>query len=113
LDSQGRTGHAVAGIPLLTAPGKPAAQWHALLAGWIGGLMIWAKHSSVNEQIVMYLFSRILVGLCKLFAKKGVSPFNKWTFGEFYPYFAAGYRSVSPHAPCRSNPQLCCNCLVS
>jgi hypothetical protein len=64
--------------------------------------MIWAKHSSVNEQIVMYLFSRILVGLCKLFAKKGVSPFNKWTFSEFYPYFAAGYRPVSPHAPCRS-----------
>uniref|UniRef100_A0A6U4LW24 Peroxisomal membrane protein 4 n=2 Tax=Hemiselmis andersenii TaxID=464988 RepID=A0A6U4LW24_HEMAN len=90
----GRTAHAISGTPLLTPPGTPAEAWHALLAGWVGGMMIWAKHSSVNEQIVMYLFSRILVGLAKLLAKKGVKPFSDWTFAQTYPYFAAAVWAI-------------------
>eukprot|EP00285_Hemiselmis_virescens_P013258 CAMPEP_0173383332 /NCGR_PEP_ID=MMETSP1356-20130122/5884_1 /TAXON_ID=77927 ORGANISM="Hemiselmis virescens, Strain PCC157" /NCGR_SAMPLE_ID=MMETSP1356 /ASSEMBLY_ACC=CAM_ASM_000847 /LENGTH=241 /DNA_ID=CAMNT_0014338137 /DNA_START=29 /DNA_END=754 /DNA_ORIENTATION=- len=90
----GRALHAASGTPLLTPPGTPAAAWHALLAGWVGGMLIWAKHSSVNEQIVMYLFSRILVGLVKLLAKKGIHPFSKWTFPQAYPYFAAAVWAI-------------------
>jgi len=42
--------HEAAGVSVHSPPGRPAERWHALLAGWIGGQLVWAKHSSVNEQ---------------------------------------------------------------
>jgi len=42
--------HEAAGVSVHSPPGRPAERWHALLAGWIGGQIVWAKHSSVNEQ---------------------------------------------------------------
>lgn len=49
----------------LIKPGEPEKNYHALLAGATGGYLIWGRYSSVNHQIVLYLTSRILVGLAK------------------------------------------------
>lgn len=45
--------------------GQPERAYHALLAGAVGGYVVWGKYSSVNHQIVLYLTSRILIGLSK------------------------------------------------
>ena len=90
----GRLLHLLTGAPVTTPPGTPAAAWHALLAGWVGGWLIWANHSSVNEQIAMYLLSRIVVSLFRLLAKKGAAPFSKVTYSQVYPFFAAGVWAV-------------------
>lgn len=90
----GRILHAVLGLKMGTAPGTPAAAWHALLAGWLGGWLIWAHHSSVNEQIAMYLLSRVLVGLLRLLAKNRVHPFSSVNYQQVYPFFAAGVWAI-------------------
>ena len=45
--------------------GEPERPYHSLIAGATGGYIIWGRYSSVNHQIVLYLASRILVGLSK------------------------------------------------
>ena len=45
--------------------GRPYNRYHALIAGAVGGYFIWGKYSSVNYQIILYLTSRVFVGLCK------------------------------------------------
>ena len=45
--------------------GQPERPYHSLLAGAAGGYIVWGRYSSVNYQIVLYLTSRILVGLAK------------------------------------------------
>ena len=45
--------------------GEPERPYHSLLAGATGGYIVWGRYSSVNHQIVLYLASRILVGLAK------------------------------------------------
>ena len=45
--------------------GEPERPYHSLLAGAAGGYIVWGRYSSVNHQIVLYLASRILVGLAK------------------------------------------------
>jgi len=45
--------------------GEPERPYHSLLAGAAGGYLIWGRYSSVNHQIILYLTSRILVGLAK------------------------------------------------
>ncbi|KAJ1488545.1 hypothetical protein T484DRAFT_1782750 [Baffinella frigidus] len=82
--------HEAAGLPVRSPPGRPAEGWHALLAGWIGGQIVWAKHSSVNEQIALYLLSRVTIAAVKLLAKGQVQPFCKVNYAQAYPYFAAG-----------------------
>jgi hypothetical protein len=47
------------------APGRPEHPYHALVAGAIGGYFVWGRYSSINYQIVLYLTSRVLVGLWK------------------------------------------------
>jgi peroxisomal membrane protein 4 len=68
--------------------GKPASPWHAAIAGAVGGYLVWANYSSVNYQIVMYLFSRIIISTVKLFAAKGYQPFTQYCFVNVYPVFA-------------------------
>ena len=46
-------------------PGHPERPHHALLAGAVGGYFGWGRYSSVNNQVVLYLASRVLVGLWK------------------------------------------------
>lgn len=69
--------------------GAPATAWHAALAGGIGGYVIWGRYSSVNFQIVLYLFSRVVMGVCKLAAARGLVPFSLTTFAGAYPWLAA------------------------
>jgi len=45
--------------------GEPERPYHSLLAGAVGGYIVWGRYSAVNYQIVLYLASRILVGLAK------------------------------------------------
>ena len=48
-----------------SAPGHPERSHHALVAGAVGGYLVWGRYSSVNYQIVLYLTSRVLAALCK------------------------------------------------
>jgi peroxisomal membrane protein 4 len=46
-------------------PGHAEHAYHSFLAGAVGGYCVWGRYSSVNYQIVLYLTSRILVGMGK------------------------------------------------
>eukprot|EP00980_Cylindrotheca_fusiformis_P026146 scaffold15472_cov117-Cylindrotheca_fusiformis.AAC.10 len=45
--------------------GRPERAYHSLVAGSIGGYFVWGQYSSVNHQIVLYLASRVFIGLSK------------------------------------------------
>ena len=67
-------------------PGIPECNYHALVAGAIGGYLVWGRYSSVNYQVVLYLTSRVLVGI----GKKVAEHFNiSHHTGNSYPLFAA------------------------
>ncbi|KNC96409.1 uncharacterized protein SPPG_08308 [Spizellomyces punctatus DAOM BR117] len=57
--------------------------WDAFVAGVIGGYIVFGKNNNVNNQIVLYLFSRILIGLAKLAVKSNVVAEPKHTFSVF------------------------------
>eukprot|EP00842_Homolaphlyctis_polyrhiza_P005030 jgi/Hompol1/5528/HPOL_004500-RA len=57
----------------------------SLIAGIIGGYLVFGENTPVNNQIVLYLFSRISVGLAQLAVKRGIVPQPKHAF----PVFAA------------------------
>ncbi len=40
-----------------------------------GGYVVWGSPTAVNQQIVMYLLSRILIAMVKVLAKRRVLPF--------------------------------------
>jgi peroxisomal membrane protein 4 len=48
------------------AEGGVEKSHHAFLAGCIGGYAVFRKDNPVNNQIVMYLFARVSIGLAKL-----------------------------------------------
>lgn len=50
---------------LTAPPGHAEHAYHAFVAGALSGYYIWGRYSSVNYQIVLYLTSRVLVGLWK------------------------------------------------
>eukprot|EP01116_Phalansterium_solitarium_P002713 TRINITY_DN12900_c0_g1_i1.p1 TRINITY_DN12900_c0_g1~~TRINITY_DN12900_c0_g1_i1.p1 ORF type:complete len:208 (-),score=55.04 TRINITY_DN12900_c0_g1_i1:326-949(-) len=56
---------------------------HPFIAGIIGGYYVFGENNNINNQIVLYLFSRILVGLAKLGVKRGVLPAPDNTFAVF------------------------------
>jgi peroxisomal membrane protein 4 len=78
------------GKAITVAAGKPALPWHAAVAGAIGASMVWSRYSNVNLQIVLYLFSRVIIGASRLLAKHGVAPFARFSFSQTYPWLAAG-----------------------
>ncbi|KAG9290557.1 hypothetical protein G9A89_020927 [Geosiphon pyriformis] len=39
---------------------------HAFLAGLIGGYFVFGENNNINQQIVLYVFARIMIGLAKL-----------------------------------------------
>lgn len=43
----------------------------SFLAGLIGGFIVFGENNNVNNQIVLYLFSRIMIGSGKALAKRG------------------------------------------
>lgn len=94
LIASGRLTHRALGLPLHSAGGMPASPLHALAAGAVGGWVVWANYSGVNYQIVLYLLSRIVVGLVRLLASKQVRPFSLVNFKQTYPYLAMGVWAV-------------------
>jgi peroxisomal membrane protein 4 len=73
--------------------GTPAHPYQALLAGGVGGWLVWGNYSSVNFQIVMYLMSRVAVALVKLGAQNNLlllPSLNTTHFDTVYPWLACG-----------------------
>ncbi|KAA8914976.1 Tim17/Tim22/Tim23/Pmp24 family-domain-containing protein [Sphaerosporella brunnea] len=64
----------------------------SFLAGLLGGYLVFGrgKQSSVNQQIVMYVFARVMIALAKLAVKKGVIPDKgQKVTGNAWPVFAS------------------------
>ncbi|KAI8926750.1 Tim17/Tim22/Tim23/Pmp24 family-domain-containing protein [Entophlyctis helioformis] len=57
----------------------------SFIAGIIGGYIVFGKNTAVNNQIVLYLFSRVAMGVARLAIKRKVIPKPKNSF----PVFAA------------------------
>ncbi|OZJ06925.1 hypothetical protein BZG36_00157 [Bifiguratus adelaidae] len=55
----------------------------AFLAGLIGGYYVFRNNNNVNNQIVLYLFSRILIGLAKHPVREGLIKASPHTFSVF------------------------------
>jgi peroxisomal membrane protein 4 len=49
----------------VTVVGQPQYSWHAAIAGAIGGYYSWGHYSAVNQQLLLYLSSRVLLGAWK------------------------------------------------
>ena len=73
---------------------------HTFLAGLLGGYVVFGRgrsgQSSVNQQIVIYIFARVVLGLAKLSVQRkragglGLSPAMKDTLDQnAWPVFAA------------------------
>ncbi|KAK3597609.1 hypothetical protein CHS0354_030155 [Potamilus streckersoni] len=61
-------------------------QYHPFVAAFLGGYLIFGKYNKVNEQINLYVFSRVLYGLAKMAVNRGYIPKPK---GDAFPWFAA------------------------
>lgn len=73
------------------SPGLPERPQHAAIAGAVGGYLIWGRYNSLNYQVLLYLTSRVIVGLASLAREKGIPPFG-WDMMKFpnvYPLKAA------------------------
>ncbi|KAI8915882.1 Tim17/Tim22/Tim23/Pmp24 family-domain-containing protein [Gorgonomyces haynaldii] len=55
----------------------------SFVAGVIGGYLVFGTDNPVNNQIVLYLFSRISVGLARLLVKRNVIPAPSYSFPLF------------------------------
>jgi peroxisomal membrane protein 4 len=51
--------------PRSVVVGQPQHSWDAALAGAIGGYYCWGRYSAVNQQLLLYLSSRVLLGVWK------------------------------------------------
>lgn len=58
--------------------GHPERTYHALVAGSVGGYFVWGNYSSVNHQIIMYLVSRVFIGL----SKRAWEKYSPGTYGN-------------------------------
>ena len=65
--------------------GNQRKSFHQLIAGYLAGFACFGKKTSVNYQIVLYLFSRNLVGTVSHIAKK----YNFGQTWETHPLLAA------------------------
>ncbi|XP_066278967.1 peroxisomal membrane protein 4-like [Branchiostoma lanceolatum] len=61
-------------------------QYHSFIAAFIGGYYVFGKNNRINEQINLYLLSRILLGLSRLAVQRGIVPTPKF---DAFPWFAA------------------------
>ncbi|KAI9296459.1 peroxisomal membrane protein 4 [Neoconidiobolus thromboides FSU 785] len=57
---------------------------HSKEAGMLGGYVVFGKEISINKQIVLYLFARVVLGLANLPIK-----YNYISQPDAYPIFAA------------------------
>lgn len=65
---------------------KGNSQWHSFVAAFIGGYIVFGQFNKVNEQINLYLLSRILYGLAKMCVKRNYIQLPK---SPVFPWFAA------------------------
>ena len=71
--------------------GYPERIHHAVVAGAVGGYVVWGNNTAINNQIVLYLTSRVLSGMASLAREKGIYPFS-WDSMDgktVYPWKAA------------------------
>eukprot|EP00127_Corallochytrium_limacisporum_P005716 Clim_evm95s210 gene=Clim_evmTU95s210 len=61
-------------------------EWHPFVAGLIGGYYVFGENNNVNNQINMYLFSRIIFGLIRTAKRRGVLATPD---GDSHPIFAS------------------------
>ena len=54
------------------SPERKELSWHTFAAGLTGGYYVFGRgiQSSVNQQIVIYVFARVMLALAKLLIKK-------------------------------------------
>ena len=50
----------------ISKPGRPAHNLHALLAGAVGGCLVWGEWSAISHQVLLYISIRALTGFWKL-----------------------------------------------
>jgi peroxisomal membrane protein 4 len=67
--------------------GGKEAKSDAFFAGLVGGYIVFGKDNNVNQQIVLYLLSRIIVGMAKWSVKKNYVPSPGE--GKSFPVMAA------------------------
>ncbi|CAF1653192.1 unnamed protein product, partial [Didymodactylos carnosus] len=60
--------------------------WRSFIAAFIVGYFVFNEHNSVNEQIILYLLSRITVGFARYLQKRSLLP---KTQRPLFPWFAA------------------------
>lgn len=83
-----------------TSPTQKEEPPHTFLAGLLGGYVVFGRgrsgQSSVNQQIVIYIFARVILGLAKLSVQRkragglGLSPGMKDSLNQnAWPVFAA------------------------
>ncbi|KAI8873907.1 peroxisomal membrane protein 4 [Ramicandelaber brevisporus] len=58
---------------------------HSFLAGLVGGYCVFGENTNLNQQIVLYVFSRVVIGLAKMPVKHGLIKEPEHS----YPIFAA------------------------
>lgn len=46
-------------------PGRPEQSFHALIAGAVGGYLVWGRYSAISHQVLFYVSIRVLAGLWK------------------------------------------------
>ncbi|KAK3764338.1 hypothetical protein RRG08_067012 [Elysia crispata] len=61
-------------------------QIHHFLSAFCAGFVIFGKYNKVNEQINLYLLSRVIYGIAKLLVSKGIIPTPQT---DVFPWFAA------------------------
>ncbi|KAE9419120.1 hypothetical protein Angca_004221 [Angiostrongylus cantonensis] len=61
-------------------------EWHSFISAFIVGYMVFGDNNGVNMQIILYLLSRIVVGLAKLAVYHDFIPRPKY---RVFPLFAA------------------------
>jgi peroxisomal membrane protein 4 len=66
------------------------------VAGAVGGYFVWGNYSSINNQILLYISSRVCVGLFKLWTEKktdkGINEIQESITPQrfdWYPYMSA------------------------
>lgn len=68
---------------------QSVASWHPLVAGGLGGYLVWGRYNGVNYQITLYVLSRVVISALRLCAKSGANPWNRVSFEDAYPYGSA------------------------
>lgn len=70
---------------------------HSFVAGLIGGYIVFGNNDNINNQIVLYLFSRISMGLVKSVAQKYSEPSFGVTFKQLQdnPHIFSAFASVT------------------